>query len=82
MSLQAQESAAKRATHQSMFEAKSFSVHREPASSRWDICEIGVGPFLGPCVQLTLNVAASSEFQLASNESRTCLREGKELFPK
>ena len=34
------------------------------------------------CVQLTLNVAASSEFQLASNESRPCLRGDKELLPE
>ena len=33
-------------------------------------------------VQLTLNVAVSSEFQLASNESRACLRVGKELLPE
>ena len=49
MSLQAQESAAKGATHQSMFEAKSFSIHSEPASSRWGIYEIGGGPFLVLC---------------------------------
>ena len=37
VSLQVQVSAAKGATHQSMFEAKSFSIHREPASSRWAV---------------------------------------------
>ena len=67
MSLQAEDSAAKRATHQSMLKAKSFSIHREPASSSWAVCEIGGGPFLVPCAA---DIEHGSEFQLASNENK------------
>ena len=31
-----------------MLEAKSFSIHGEPASSRWAVYEIAGGPFLVP----------------------------------
>ena len=44
--MQAQDSAVKGATHQSMFEVNSFSIHREPASSSWAVYVIGGGPFL------------------------------------